>query len=182
MFEDQVLVSLSSPKVNHENTAAWVSDICVHVHKLRGRAHWIYVCILKKSRKIQKKKKFEVWPYYRTLDPRKVETLPWKSIRKPTVSTIVAFFLSAASLGKILTMDNLRKSDIILMSWCCMYKGAEETVDHLLLHCPTAREWSLHFVGFSGWCNSEIWNPILIIWCGAFGGREMTETLKGMRS
>ena len=46
----------------------------------------------------------------------------------------------SATLGKILTADNLRKSNIILVSWCCMCKANGETVNYLLLHCPLARE------------------------------------------
>ena len=64
---------------------------------------------------------------------------PWKSIMKPIALTKVAFFLWAASMGKILTVENLSKCHIILMSWCCMCQGDRETVDRLLLHCPIAK-------------------------------------------
>ena len=56
------------------------------------------------------------------------------------VPSKVAFFLWVAALGNILTEENLRKHNIILVSWCCMRKRDEETVDHLLLHCPIARD------------------------------------------
>ena len=65
---------------------------------------------------------------------------PWKSIRKPIALTKVAFLLWAASMGKILTVENLSKRHIILMSWCCMCQGDRETVDCLILHCPIAKE------------------------------------------
>lgn len=42
--------------------------------------------------------------------------------------------------GKNLTVENLSKRHIILMSWCCMCQGDRETVDRLLLHCPIAKE------------------------------------------
>ena len=38
---------------------------------------------------------------------------PWKSIWKPRVPTRVAFFLWTATLGRILTVDNLRKKNTI---------------------------------------------------------------------
>jgi hypothetical protein len=37
-------------------------------------------------------------------------------------------------LGKILTIDNLRKMNLIVINRCCMRKSDGETIDHLLLH------------------------------------------------
>jgi hypothetical protein len=36
----------------------------------------------------------------------------------------VTFFAWSATLGKILTMDNLRKQYVIVVNWCCMCKSA----------------------------------------------------------
>jgi hypothetical protein len=47
----------------------------------------------------------------------------------------VVLFSWLATLGKILTMDNLRKRHIIVVDWCCICKKSEESVDHLLIHC-----------------------------------------------
>ena len=61
----------------------------------------------------------------------------------------VAFFLWVTVLGKILTAENLRKRHIIIVSWCCMYKANGESIDHLFIHCPVARElWSAVFCTF----------------------------------
>ena len=65
---------------------------------------------------------------------------PWKSIWKSKAPTRVAFFVWMAVLGKILTLDNLRKKNIIVMEWCCMCKYSGESIDHLLLHCEVAIE------------------------------------------
>jgi hypothetical protein len=45
-----------------------------------------------------------------------------------------------AALGKILTLDNLRKRLVIMMDWRCICKKSGESVDYLLLHCEVARE------------------------------------------
>jgi hypothetical protein len=41
-------------------------------------------------------------------------------------------------LGKILTLDNLRKKNIIVTKCCCMCKHGGESINHLLLHCEIA--------------------------------------------
>jgi hypothetical protein len=61
----------------------------------------------------------------------------------------IAFFSWTAALGRFLTIDNLRKHNLIIIDWCCMCKQSGESVDHLLLHCSLARElWSMVFVLF----------------------------------
>lgn len=77
--------------------------------------------------------------YYVALVPSGAVKLPWKSIWKLWVPSRVAFFVWTASLGKILTADNLRKN-IILVSWCCNYKKDMEMGPYMLLHCSFARE------------------------------------------
>jgi hypothetical protein len=47
----------------------------------------------------------------------------------------VLFFTWLATLGKILTMDNLWKRYVIVVEWTCMCKKNGESVDHFLLHC-----------------------------------------------
>ena len=109
----------------------------------------------------------------------------WQSKVPPRV----AFFSWSASLGKILTTDNLRKRRVLVLDWCFMCKRCGESVDHLLLHCTIARElWSLvfclfgiHWVMphivlelFEAWqgkfvwhCNIDVWRlvPHCLIWC-----------------
>lgn len=54
------------------------------------------------------------------------------------------FFIWTASLGRILTIDNLICRGHILVNWCSMCRGGVETVDHLFVHCSVAcRLWSL---------------------------------------
>ena len=101
----------------------------------------------------------------------------------------VAFFSWTASLGKILTTDNLQKRHIVVLEWCYLCKRCGESVDHLLLHCPIAYEmWSMFFCLFGicwvmpqrvmdlldSWscnfrrhCNIDIWRivPHCLMWC-----------------
>ncbi len=101
----------------------------------------------------------------------------------------VAFFSWTAALGKVLTIDNLRKQGLILQEWCCMCKQSGESVDHLFLHCSMASDlWSLVFGMFGvqwvmprtvlelfcGWMGKLgrhnsllVWNmvPHYLVWC-----------------
>ena len=72
---------------------------------------------------------------------------PWKSSWKPKVPSRVSFFIWTASVGRILTAENLRKRNIILVSWCCMCKQDGETVTHLLLHCILLEKYGIWFLG-----------------------------------
>jgi hypothetical protein len=56
-----------------------------------------------------RKGKFDVRSFYRTLVCNNVSPFPWKSIWKTKAPLKVAFFAWAAALGKILTLDNLRR-------------------------------------------------------------------------
>jgi hypothetical protein len=90
-----------------------------------------------------KRKSFEVKSYYNVSFVPIHSSFPWKSIWKVKVPSRVAFFVWMTTLGKILTLDNLRKRNIIVMEWCYMCKTCGESIDHLFLHCMVATElWS----------------------------------------
>ena len=100
----------------------------------------------------------------------------------------MAFFAWLAALGKILTIDNLSKLQLIVVNRCCLCKLNGEFVDHLLLHCEVACSlWNAVFrcFGFS-WVmpnsvkdlfacwrsggnslSAVIWKmvPLCIMWC-----------------
>jgi hypothetical protein len=114
---------------------------------------------------------FKVSSYYEVLNRREDYTFPWKSIWKPKVPSRVSFFVWVASLGKILTADNLRTWNIILVSWCCLCKADGETVDHLLLHCAFSKEvWDMVFVMFGvSWTMPRTVRGLLACWQGSSG-------------
>jgi hypothetical protein len=85
-----------------------------------------------------KKGTFEVKSFYKALSNLDRKVFSWKSIWRTKVPTCVAFFGWTAALDKILTHDNLRKRNIVVVDWCYMCKKNGESVDHLLLHCEVA--------------------------------------------
>jgi hypothetical protein len=60
----------------------------------------------------------------------------------------IAFFTWMVALGKILTIDNLRRQGLMLVNWCCLCKKSEETINHLIIYYEF---------------TSEIWNSVLIL-------------------
>ena len=110
-------------------------------------------------------KSFTVKRYYHCLSPPSLLTFPWKIIWKGKVPPRVAFFSWTTALGRILTIDNFWKHRLILMDWCCMCKRSGESVDHLLLHYPMARElWFVVFGMFGVQWVMPHW--VLDLWAG----------------
>jgi hypothetical protein len=81
---------------------------------------------------------FNVRSYYNVLIPHDITHFHWKSILWNKVPLRVTFFAWSAILGKILTMDNLRKRHVIVIDWCYTCKKNREIVDHPLLYCEIA--------------------------------------------
>jgi len=121
---------------------------------------------------------FEVRSYYEALSRKDGPSFPWKNIWCAKAPTRVAFFVWSAALGKILTHDNLRKRNIVVIEWCCMCKKKGESIDHLLLHCDTARElWSFMFSLFGiEWVMPQSVLDLLTTW-GAFRGHGLAKNV-----
>jgi hypothetical protein len=71
----------------------------------------------------------------------------WKSIWRTKVPFRAAIFVWSVTLGKILTMNNLKKRYVVVVDKCCMCKRDGESVDYLLLHCEVAL-WSVFYSRF----------------------------------
>ena len=82
---------------------------------------------------------FDVRSFYKTIAFKDDPSFPWKSIWRTKAPSKVVFFVWSASLGKILTLDNLRRRQVIVVNQCCLFKLDGESVDHLLIHCEVAR-------------------------------------------
>ena len=71
----------------------------------------------------------------------------------PIVPTKVGFFAWKVWWGKILNMDQLKKRGYSLASRCPLCGKVEETLEHLLIHCP--KVWCMWTALFSlsggGW-------------------------------
>ena len=85
----------------------------------------------------------------------------------------VTFFVWTVVHGQILTLDNLMLRRRILVNRYCMCHRNEETVDHLVLHCPIAQ--CFRSLGLNGSCQA-LWKA----WCivGAFGKENLIQTFR----
>jgi len=91
-----------------------------------------------------KKGVFKVKTYFNSLNGSEGSCFPWKSVWRTQAPSRSAFFSWSAALGKILTVDNLRKRSIIIVDRCCLCKRDGKTVDHLLLYCDVVSTLCTH--------------------------------------
>jgi hypothetical protein len=118
-----------------------------------------------------RKGKFEVRSFYNEIISKATCPFPWKSIWCTKAPPRVAFFVWSAALGKILTQDNLRKRNMVVINRCGMCKRDEETIDHLLFHCECAQGlWNAFFNRF-GLAWSMPSGVVNILQCWWSGGR-----------
>ena len=85
----------------------------------------------------------------------------------------MGFFAWEASWGKVLNLDHLKKKEKALANKCFLC-GEEETVGHLLVHCPKARVlWDLllAIVGVN-WVFLLSIKETLLSWGGTFVGKK----------
>jgi hypothetical protein len=118
-----------------------------------------------------RKGKFEVKSFYNILISNVNAPFPWKSIWRTKAPPRVAFFIWSTALGKILTMDNLRKKNMVLINRCGMCKKDEESIDHLLIHCECAQFlWNAFFSRFGlAWAMPR--RVVNLLQCWWSGGR-----------
>lgn len=76
-------------------------------------------------------------------EPRLGSQVPWKDIWYHPVPLKIQFFMWVAHLGKISTVDILRKKGLILTNFCSFCKEVGESVSHVLLHYPFS--WEIWF-------------------------------------
>jgi hypothetical protein len=93
---------------------------------------------------LSKKGIFKVKEFFGALSIAEGSGFPWKSVWRTKSPPRAAFFVWSATLEKILTLDNLRKRQVVVINKCYMCKKDGKSVDHLLLHCE---------VTHALWCN-----------------------------
>ena len=127
---------------------------------MRGREEDKLCCTPSKQRRSEVKSNFKA------LAPHGRVCFPWRSIWRPKVPSRVAFFLCTAALVQILAVDNMRKRHVLVINWCCMCKRSAKMVDHLVLHCSSARElWSMVFSLFGiQWTMPKGVTELLACW------------------
>uniref|UniRef100_A0A2N9HK65 Uncharacterized protein n=1 Tax=Fagus sylvatica TaxID=28930 RepID=A0A2N9HK65_FAGSY len=120
--------------------------------------------------------------FYCCLSPSLSMSFPWKGIWKPKVPPRVTFFLWTAALGKVLTADNLRKRNIVIISWCCMCKKDGESIDHLFLHCEIAKElWNLILTLFGvHWVMPRSVRELVVCWHTGLGRHRLNGIWKAV--
>jgi hypothetical protein len=116
-----------------------------------------------------KKGRFKVKDFFRALSNAEGYDFPWKSVWRTKAPPRAAFFVWSAALGKILTLDNLRKRQVVVVNRCYMCKKDGESIDHLLLHCEVAHAlWCNIFsrLGLS-WVMPRCVSDLCACWCSS---------------
>ena len=94
------------------------------------------------------------------------------------VPTKVSFFAWEASWGKVLTQDQLKRRGWILANRCFLCCDDEETINHVLIHCPKARVlWNLMFSLFGvNWVLPLTIRDTLLGWSASFVDKKRGKT------
>ncbi|KAF5463697.1 hypothetical protein F2P56_013842 [Juglans regia] len=124
--------------------------------------------------------KFSVSSYYRILSSHSSCVFPWKSIWKVKVPSKVAFFRWVASLGKVLTTENLRRRGLFIADWCVLCKRDGESVNHLFVHCKVTRFLWNEVLSWTGlhWVMPREVVDLLVGWKGVKGCKKAMSVWK----
>ena len=116
---------------------------------------------------------FSISSFYQLLDGEGAAEVPWRVIWFLGLLPKVSFFVWAAALNRILTIDNLMRRRWVLANRCCMCGMARESVDHLLVHCSAASQlWYLVFSIFGmTWVQPGSVASVLWSWSGGRVGK-----------
>ena len=117
---------------------------------------------------------FFIKSFYSALEGSNTVPFPKSVIWSPYVPTKVGFFAWEDTWGKALTFDQLKKRAWALPKRCYLCGAAEESINHLLIHCTKARIlWDLLFNLFGAlWILPSSVKEILLGWHGQFVGNK----------
>ena len=86
-----------------------------------------------------KAKSFSVKVMYKGYDISSAFDFPYQLIWNSVVPPKIDIFTWEASWGKVLTLDNLKRREMAFANRCFLYEEDEETINHLLIHCRSAK-------------------------------------------
>ena len=119
-----------------------------------------------------KGKSFSVKVMYKGYDLSSTCDFPYRLIWNSVTPPKMGIFSWEAAWGKILTLDNLKRRGVAFANRCFMCEEEEETIDHLLIHCKSAKMlWDLFLtmVGISWVFPHSVFHTLLAWQGGAMG-------------
>ena len=86
-----------------------------------------------------KEKGFSVKIMYKEFDLPTAFDFPYRLVWNPVVPPKIGVFAWEAAWGKVLTLDQLKRRGMTFANRCFLCEEDEETIDHLLIHCKSAK-------------------------------------------
>ena len=108
------------------------------------------------------------------MTPSPAFDFPYRLVWNQVVPPKIGVFAWEATWGKVLTLDQLKRRGMTLVNRCFMCEEDKENIDHLLIHCKSAKLlWNLFLsiVGTS-WVFSYSVFHTLLTWQGAAVGKK----------
>ena len=121
-----------------------------------------------------KEKGFSIKIMYKGFGISPAFDLPSRLVWNPVVPPKIRVLAWEAAWGKVLMLDQLKRRGMAFANRCFMCKEEEETIDHLLIHCKSAKMlWDLFLsiVGIS-WVFPQSVFHTLLAWQGAVVGKK----------
>ena len=126
-----------------------------------------------------KVKSFSVKVMYKGYDLSPACDFPHRLIWNSVVPSKMGIFSWEAAWGKILTLDNLKRRGMAFANRCFMCEEDEETIDHVLIHCKSAKllwDLFLSMVGIS-WVFPQSVLHTLLAWQGVAVGKKRKKNM-----
>ena len=121
-----------------------------------------------------KEKGFSVKIMYKGFDLSPAFDFPYRLVWNPVVPPKIGVFAWEATWGKVLTLDQLKRRGMAFANRCFLCEESKETIDHLLIHCKSAKMlWNLFLsiVGTSQVFPHSVLHT-LVAWQGAVVGKK----------
>ncbi|RVW65596.1 putative ribonuclease H protein [Vitis vinifera] len=122
---------------------------------------------------------FSVKSCFNSLDHSSAVPFPWRIIWSSFVPSKVGFFTWEAAWGKVLTQDQLKRRGWKLANRCPLCCDEEETINHILIHCPKAKVlWDLLFSLFGvNWVTPFSVRDTLLGWLAPLEDKKRSKVM-----